>query len=325
MSSSKNLEFEKTSFLSKSNSAFIEQMYLKFINKDSDLPESWQHYFEAIDEDLSTIAKEINGPSWSLKKKIDIDEIEKRIEEDEKKLSNGSDNTKINSKDLIKSNLNSIRAVALIRAYRQRGHLLAKLDPLGMMKTEYLDELHPDYYGFKKEDYNEKIYLDGVTNKEHSTVKEILSFLNKTYCGPIGYEYMHISNPTERKWLRDRVEHDENSIQFTKNGKEAILNKLIQAEGFEKFLHKKYVGTKRFGLDGGESLIPALEQVIKIAGQSGAKEVKIGMSHRGRLNVLANVLQKSYKRIFNEFAGDVQTTGEEGCGRCKISFRSIIG
>ncbi|MDA7750246.1 2-oxoglutarate dehydrogenase E1 component [Candidatus Pelagibacter sp.] len=317
MSSSKNLEFEKTSFLSKSNSEFIEQMYLKFINKDKDLPESWQHYFEGIDEDLSMITKEINGPSWGIKQKIDIDEIEKRIDDEEKKISNGSNDTKVNSKDLIKSNVNSIRAVALIRAYRQRGHLLAKLDPLLMMKTEYLDELHPEYYGFKKENYNEKIYLDGVINKEHSTVKEILSFLNKTYCGPIGYEYMHISNPTERKWLRDRIEQDENSLQFTKNGKEAILNKLIQAEGFEKFLHTKYVGTKRFGLDGGESLIPALEQIIKIAGQSGAKEVKIGMSHRGRLNVLANVLQKSYKRIFNEFAGDIQTFGEEGAGDVK--------
>ncbi|MDB2470960.1 2-oxoglutarate dehydrogenase E1 component, partial [Candidatus Pelagibacter bacterium] len=317
MPSSENLEFKKTSFLSKSNSAFIEQMYLKFINKDKDLPESWQHYFEAIGEDLNTIAKEINGPSWGIKQKIDIDEIEKKIEEDEKKLSNGNNDTKVNSKDLIKSNVNSIRAVALIRAYRQRGHLLAKLDPLLMMKTEYLDELHPEYYGFKKENYNEKIYLDGVINKEHSTVKEILSFLNKTYCGPIGYEYMHISNPTERKWLRDRIEQDDNSLQFTKNGKEAILNKLIQAEGFEKFLHTKYVGTKRFGLDGGESLIPALEQIIKIAGQSGAKEVKIGMSHRGRLNVLANVLQKSYKRIFNEFAGDIQTFGEEGAGDVK--------
>ena len=173
MSSPKNLEFEKTSFLSKSNNAFIEQMYLKFINKDSDLPESWKHYFEGMDEDINTIAKEINGPSWSLKKKIDIDEIQKKIEEDEKKPSKGSENKIIESKDLIKSNLNSIRAVALIRAYRQRGHLLAKLDPLGMMKTEYLDELHPDYYGFKKEDYNEKIYLDGVANKEHSTVKEL--------------------------------------------------------------------------------------------------------------------------------------------------------
>ena len=317
MSSSKNLEFEKTSFLSKSNSAFIEQMYLKFINKDKDLPESWKNYFEGMSEDLSMIAKEINGPSWSIKKKIDIDEVEKRTEEGEKKLSNEGNIAKVNSKDLVKSNINSIRAVALIRAYRQRGHLLAKLDPLGMMETEYLDELHPEHYGFKKENYDEKIYLDGVINKEHSSIKEILNFLNKTYCGPIGYEYMHISNPTERKWLRDRIEQDENSLQFTKNGKEAILMKLIQAEGFEKFLHKKYVGTKRFGLDGGEGLIPALEQIIKIGGQAEVKEVKIGMSHRGRLNVLANVLQKSYKRIFNEFAGDIQTSGEEGAGDVK--------
>jgi len=317
MPSSKNLEFEKTSFLSKSNNAFIEQMYLKFIDKDVDLPESWKNYFEGIGEDLEIIAKEINGPSWSLKKKINIDEIQKRIEDNEKKLSKENSNKTIKSEDLIKSNLNSIRAVALIRAYRQRGHLLAKLDPLGMMKTEYLDELHPDYYGFKKEDYKEKIYLDGVTNKEHSTVKEILNFLNKTYCGPVGYEYMHISNPVERKWLRDRIEKDEDGIQFTQNGKEAILYKLIQAEGFEKFLHTKYVGTKRFGLDGGESLIPALEQIIKIGGQSEVKEVKIGMSHRGRLNVLANVLQKSYKRIFNEFAGEINSPTKNGAGDVK--------
>ena len=121
---------------------------------------------------------------------------------------------------------------------------------------------------------------------------------------------MHISNPIERKWFRDRVEKDENSLQFTNNGKQAILNKLIQADGFERFLHTKYVGTKRFGLDGGESLIPALEQIIKIGGQNFVKEVKIGMSHRGRLNVLANVLQKSYKRIFNEFAGEINSSSE---------------
>ena len=317
MSSSKNLEFEKTSFLSKSNSAFIEQMYVKFINKDKDLPESWQHYFEAMGEDLDIVAKEINGPSWSLKKKIDIDELQKKIEQEEKIISKENTTNVVSSDDLIKTNNNSIRAVALIRAYRQRGHLLAKLDPLGMMKTEYLDELHPDHYGFKKEDYNSKIYLDGVINKKHSNIREILEFLKKTYCGPIGYEYMHISNPVERKWIRDRIEKDDTAIQFTQNGKEAILNKLIQAEGFEKFLHTKYVGTKRFGLDGAESLIPSLEQIIKIGGQSKVKEIKIGMSHRGRLNVLANVLQKSYKRIFNEFAGDFSSPSKDGAGDVK--------
>jgi len=306
MSSSKNLEFEKTGFLSKSNSAFIEQMYLQYINKDSNLPESWKNYFDEIGDEVDIIVKEINGPSWSPKKnKISLKDVQEKSEE----------NVEMSELEIIKSNANSIKAVAMIRSYRQRGHLIAKLDPLSMMKSEYLDELHPESYGFKKEDYNKKIFLDGVTNKQYSNIKNILEFLRNKYCGSLGYEYMHIANPTERKWFRDRVEKADD-FRFTQNGKEAILNKLIQAERFEKFLHTKYVGTKRFGLDGGESLIPALEQIIKIGGQSQIKEVKIGMSHRGRLNVLANVLQKSYKRIFNEFAEEISSL-EDGAGDVK--------
>ena len=318
MSSSKNLEYKKTSFLNKSNSAFIEQMYLKFINKDSDLPESWKNYFLDIGDELDLIAKEINGPSWSpQKKRIDLDEIQKTIDNKETNIPKESQQNGIDKIDIKKSNRDSIRAVSLIRSYRQRGHLISKVDPLELREIEYLDELHPESYGFNKEDYKNKIYLDGITNKDYSNIKEILYFLKKTYCGSIGYEYMHISNPSERKWIRDRVEKDENALQFTKNGKNAILNKLIQAEGFEKFLNTKFVGTKRFGLDGAESLIPALEQIIKIGGQFKIKEVKIGMSHRGRLNVLANVLQKSYKRIFNEFAGEMNDDGEDTAGDVK--------
>ena len=313
MSLTKNLDFEKTSFLTKTNSAFLEQMYLNYINQDPDLPSSWKIYFDELGDELDLVANEIKGPSWApIKKNINIIK---------KKPKNGSSSSeaikKTSSEDQIQNNIDSIKAVELIRAYRLRGHLLAKLDPLGLKETEYLDELHPEYYGFKKSDYKREIFLNGVTNKKYSNISEILTFLNKTYCGPIGYEYMHISNPEERIWLRRRIEEDENEIQFTKNGKEAILNKLIQAEGFEKFLATKYVGTKRFGLDGAESLIPALEQIIKIGGQSQIKEVKIGMSHRGRLNVLANVLQKSYKRIFNEFAGEFNTISKEGAGDVK--------
>ena len=314
MSSPKNLEYKKTSFLTKANSSFIEEMYIKFINKDPSLSDSWIEYFSEINEDMQILVKEINGPSWKpFSDKIDIDEIKKTAKQNEQ-IKDNSD--KFNFQVIANSNKNSISAVALIRAYRLRGHLLSKLDPLEMMKSEYLDELHPEYYGFKKEDYEKNIYLNGIINKKSANIKEILKFLKKTYCGPIGYEYMHISNPTERKWFRDRVEKDENALKFTKNGKQAILNKLIQAEGFEKYLNTKYVGTKRFGLDGGESLIPALEQIIKIGGQFKIKEVKIGMSHRGRLNVLANVLQKSYKRIFNEFAGEVDGS-EDGAGDVK--------
>jgi len=320
MSSSKNLEYEKTSFLNKSNSAFIERMYLKFINKEADLPESWKDYFEGIGDELNTVAKEINGPSWGPKKnKVDIDELQKKIDQKENNLENKlvDRSEKFNYQLLANSNKDSISAVSLIRAYRLRGHLLANLDPLGMRESDYLDELHPEFYGFKKENYDKKIFLNGVINRKDATIKEILKFLKKTYCGNVGYEFMHISNPDERKWFRDRIEQDTNALEFTKNGKEAILNKLVQAEGFEKFLHTKYVGTKRFGLDGGESLIPALEQIIKISSQSQVKEVKIGMSHRGRLNVLANVLQKSYKRIFNEFAGEFGNTSDEGAGDVK--------
>ena len=313
MSLTKNLEFEKTSFLTKSNSAFLEQMYLKYINKDLDLPSDWKNYFDDLGDELDLVVNEIKGPSWApIKKQINI--VEKKPKKEVH--SNGSVKNVISENNL-QNNIDSIKAVELIRAYRLRGHLLAKLDPLGLKKTEYLEELHPEYYGFKKSDYKREIFLNDVTNKKYSNISEILTFLNKTYCGSIGYEYMHISNPEERIWLRRRIEEDENEIKFTKNGKEAILNKLIQAEGFEKFLATKYVGTKRFGLDGAESLIPALEQIIKIGGQSQIKEVKIGMSHRGRLNVLANVLQKSYKRIFNEFAGEFNSSSNEGAGDVK--------
>ena len=269
MSSTKNFELKETAFLSKSNSNFIEEMYLKFVNNDPELPDSWRNYFSEIGDDEDIIVKEINGPSWSPSKKVSIN----------KHLNFKNENSEQSSIDLIKSNANSIKAVAMIRSYRQRGHLIAKLDPLGLLKSDYLDELHPESYGFKKEEYQKNIFLDGVINKQNSNINEILKFLKEKYCGSLGYEYMHISNPSERKWFRDRVEKTDD-FKFTQNGKKAILNKLIQAEGFEKFLHTKYVGTKRFGLDGGESLIPALEQIIKIGGQSKVKEVKIGMSHR---------------------------------------------
>ena len=309
MSSSKNIDTKKTSFLNKSNSKFIEQMYIKFIKNDPELPQSWKDYFKDLNEESNLVINEINGPSWQRTKKIDQNEIIKNYEKTKK----GND-LNVNSE---KSHRDSVRAITLIRAYRTQGNLLAKLDPLGIKTSEYIDELHPDYHGFKKENYYNKIFLDGIINKQYANVREILSFLRKTYCGTIGYEFMHISNPKERKWFRDRIEKDENYLQFTKQGKLFILNRLIHAEGFEKYLQTKYIGTKRFGLDGGESLIPALEQIIKIGGQSKIKELKIGMSHRGRLNVLANLLQKSYKRIFNEFAGEVHSTAEESAGDVK--------
>ena len=302
MSSSKNLEQEKTSFLNKSNSTFIEDMYVRFIEKDPNLPESWKKYFETLDDDIQSVIKEIEGPTWQpKKKKINVNNYLKK-----------------NNQDSETSKNESIKIISLIRAYRIRGHLIANLDPLGMMNREYIHDLHPKDHGFKKEDWDKKIFLGSYMDADgYASINEILPKLRKIYCSTIGVEYMHISDPTEKVWFRNRMEKKENELQFTNDGKKAILNKIIQAEGFEKFLAKKFVGTKRFGLDGAESLIPALEQVIKRGGQLGVKEIKIGMPHRGRLNVLANVLQKSYKRIFNEFAGEFSSTPEESAGDVK--------
>ena len=300
MTSSKNIEFKKTSFLNKSNSAFIEEMYIKYIEKDPNLPKSWREYFEDLNDDIESIIKEVEGPSWAQRKKVNLDKITNELAGQNQNISTSQS-----------SITQSIKAIALIRAYRIRGHLIANLDPLGMMERNYIHELHPEDHGFKKEDYSKKIFIGSYLNTTSASINEILQKLRKVYCSNIGVEYMHISDPVEKIWFRERMEKEENQINFTSNGKKAIFNKIVQAEGFEKFLAKKYVGTKRFGLDGAESLIPALEQIIKRGGQLGVKEIKIGMPHRGRLNVLANVLQKSYKRIFNEFAGEISNLRKE--------------
>ena len=315
-SNKNNLIFERTSFLHGTNSPFIEELYLKYLNNSSEIPLSWKEFFDGLNEDQDLVKKQILGPSWSPAKNnnFNISFSEKNFDTN-KNLD--TDNTLFSQQDYEKEKEESVKAIALIRAYRIRGHLIANLDPLGMMERKYLHELHPADHGFNKEDYNKKIYLQSYMDRRYGTVNEIISFLKKTYCSTIGVEYMHISDPTEKKWFRERMEKKENQLKFTSKGKKAILNKLIQAEGFEKFLAVKFVGTKRFGLDGAESLIPALEQIIKKGGQLGVKEVKIGMPHRGRLNVLANLLQKSYKRIFNEFAGEYGNTPADSTGDVK--------
>jgi 2-oxoglutarate dehydrogenase E1 component len=199
--------------------------------------------------------------------------------------------------------LDSIRALMIIRAYRIRGHLAADLDPLGMQDRANHPELDPKSYGFSEQDMDRPIFIDNVLGLQLASMRQIIDIVKRTYCGTFALQYMHISNPEQASWLKERIEGYGKEIAFTKMGRKAILNKLVEAEGFEKFLHVKYMGTKRFGLDGGESLIPAMEQIIKRGGALGVKDIVIGMPHRGRLSVLANVMQKPYRAIFNEFQG----------------------
>ena len=306
---SDNEIFEKTSFLHGTNSAFIEQMYEKYLHNPLSVPTDWQTFFSGISDQPSN---EMKDASWSEYKDIksnngDLvsaidgnwpDEV--RSFENELKSSNAINIHEGTSKN---ATLDSIRAIMMIRAYRIRGHLKANLDPLGLIEKIEHAELQPETYGFKAEDMERQIFLDNVLGLEFATLKEILEILNRTYCSTVGIEFMHISDPEEKSWLQQRIEGKDKEITFTDLGKEFILKKLIEAEGFEKYLHKKFVGTKRFGLDGAETVIPAMEQIIKKGGQLGVTEIVIGMPHRGRLGVLATVMGKAYREIFHEFAG----------------------
>ncbi len=298
-SSDNNITLKKTSFLSGVNSEFINQFYSDYLLDPKSLPEGWRKFFEGLSEDEKLVLEDLKGPSWSPEKKFKKINFQNKEEKIEKEF----DNLDLNIKSIKEASKDSVRAIMLIRAYRIRGHLIANLDPLTIQKKEEHPELKPETYGFTKKDYSRKIFLDGVLGLQYANLSQILDILKRTYCSTIGYEFMHMGDPDEKAWIRDRIEGPEKEIIFTENGKKAILNKIIQAEGFEKYLHVKFVGTKRFGLDGGESLIPALEQIIKRGGNLGVKEIKIGMPHRGRLNVLANVMGKPFRAIFSEFFG----------------------
>jgi len=214
--------------------------------------------------------------------------------------------------DIARAAGDSIRAMMLIRTYRVRGHLAANLDPLGLSHRELPADLTPEYHGFAGADLDRKIYIGGALGLEWATIREVVQILRANYCGNVGLEYMHISDVEERRFLQDRMEGKDKEIIFTAEGKRAILTKVIHAEQYEKFLGRKYVGTKRFGLDGGESMIPALEAVIKYGGQYGVREIVYGMAHRGRLNVLANVMAKGFRVIFHEFSGGTANPEDVG-------------
>ena len=225
---------------------------------------------------------------------------------------------RLSQDDLLRATRNSIHALMMIRAYRMRGHLHANLDPLGLEPPKDHEELHPAAYGFTEADYTRSIFIDGVLGLKYATVPEMLKILRRTYCGTIGFEFMHISDPAEKSWLQQRIEGPDKEITFTKEGKRAILTKLVESEGFEKFLDVKYTGTKRFGLDGAEAMVPALEQIIKRGGALGVHDIVLGMAHRGRLNVLSQVMGKPHRAIFNEFKGGSFTPDDvEGSGDVK--------
>ena len=312
-----NDHFHASSFMEGDNAAYLEQMYARYAADPSSVDEAWHVFFRAMGDERKTVEAEAAGPSWARSDwppapESDImgaltgvwpQPAEAKAAGDKIKAKAAEKGAEITDAQVKQAVLDSLRALMLIRAYRIRGHLAADLDPLGMRDMGDHPELDPKAYGFTDADMDRPIFIDNVLGLEIATMAQIVDIVKSTYCGTFALQYMHISDPEQAGWLKERIEGYGKEIAFTKNGRKAILNKLIEAEGFEKFLHVKYMGTKRFGLDGGESLIPAMEQVIKRGGSLGLKEIVIGMPHRGRLSVLANVMQKPYRAIFNEFQG----------------------
>jgi 2-oxoglutarate dehydrogenase E1 component len=325
-----NAIFARTSFLYGGNAAYIEDLYARYEKDPNAVDAEWREFFQALKDTPTDVAKSAQGaswkkPNWPLWPDGDlVSALDGQWAETEKKLGDKiaakaqAKGVELSSADVMQATRDSIHALMLIRAYRIRGHFHAKLDPLGIQQEPDEAELDPKSYGFTEADLDRRIYLDKVLGLEFASMREIVAILRRTYCQTIGLEFMHISNAAQKAWIQERIEGKDKEIQFTREGKRAILNKLIEAEGFEKFLDVKYTGTKRFGLDGAESLIPALEQIIKRGGNLGVKEICIGMPHRGRLNVLTQVMGKPHRALFHEFKGGSATPDEiEGSGDVK--------
>ncbi len=323
-----NDAFEKTSFLYGGNAAFIEQLYAQFQRDPTSVGQEWREFFSALGDGAVEIEQSAQGASWKrqdwpvpengeLVSALDSNwaGLESSLKE---KIQKTAPEGTLSQEALRAATVDSIRAIMMIRAYRMRGHLDADLDPLKIETKGPSPELRPESFGFTEADFDRPIFIDKVLGLETATVRQILEILRRTYCSTIGIEFLHISDPEAKGWLQERIEGPDKEISFTLEGKKAILRKLVETEGMEKFLDVKYTGTKRFGLDGGEAMVPALEQIIKRGGQLGVCDIILGMPHRGRLNVLVNVMGKPYSALFHEFLGGSSNPDDvEGSGDVK--------
>jgi 2-oxoglutarate dehydrogenase E1 component len=325
-----NAAFALSSFLQGTNATYIDELYARYEQDPASVDGEWQEFFKSLKDTSADVQKNAEGPSWGrdnwpitpqdeLTSALDGNwaTVEKTVGAKlaAKAQTKGAE---LSTADVNQATRDSVRALMLIRAYRIRGHFYAKLDPLGIEAPRDREELDPRTYGFTDADFDRKIFLDHVLSLEYGTLREIVAICERTYCQTLGVEFMHITNAAQKSWIQERIEGPDKEISFTREGRRAILNKLIEAEGFEKFCDLKFTGTKRFGLDGAESLIPALEQIIKRGGNLGVKEIVLGRPHRGRLNVLTQVMGKPHRALFHEFkGGSANPDAVEGSGDVK--------
>ena len=290
------------SFLNSANAPYVAELYFKYTQNPKSIDDSWKSFFSSLNEDEISIIADFGGPEWKKRDTNVIDDISFD------KVVRSSSSVDFNS--FKTSTLDSIRALRLIRAYRINGHLIANLDPLNLHEKNYHPELDYKSYGFSENDLDREIFIDGSLGLETATLKEIIKILNKTYASSIGVEFLHIQSVEQKQWVQERIEEVNNKTNFTTQGKKAIFQRLVESELFEQYLDKKFLGTKRYGIVGGESMIPGIEQIVKQSCLSGVEDIYFGTAHRGRLTLLATVLGMPYKGILSKFQGDLNDPNE---------------
>src|SRR5271166_5911611 len=296
------------SAFSGANAAFLADLYTRWVSNPSSVDASFGDLFAAMNDEARAVLEDASGASWAPRPGFNHD--------DQRLPAPGAADGDLSADQIRAATIASVRALMLIRSYRVRGHLEARLDPLGLQIPAPHPELDPKSYGFTEADLDKPIFIDHVLGRETATLREILQILRATYCGPIGVEFMHIQDPDQKSWIQRRIEGAPWHSALSADEKRTVLRHLTEAEGFEAFCQKRYVTTKRFGLEGGEVTIPAMHAMIEVVAADGVVEIAIGMPHRGRLNTLVNIVKKPLVALFSEFGGesfkpdDVQGSGD---------------
>jgi 2-oxoglutarate dehydrogenase E1 component len=316
-----------STFLSGANAEYIANLYKEYLHNPSGIDAGWKKFFGDLNDAESALLREISGASWTPPhhKRPSVpfgvttaDDALKTAKQPSNQSAAKSpapvptpavSSGQVDSGAVRQAALDSFRAFMLIRAYRAYGHMKATLDPLGMQPPGTYPELDPAYYGFGPEDMNRKVYIGALLGVEEATIRQIVELMSQIYSTRIGVEYLNVLDQSERQWIQERVEQNWNHTTFSPEEKKQIFARLVSAQGLEEFIHTKYVGAKRFGIDGGESYIPALEEIVHYGAKLDVREVIVGMAHRGRLNTLTNVLGKPYVRLFAEFNGEPSVPG----------------
>ncbi len=303
--------------LSANNGEYITNLYREFLANPASVDQSWQIFFTELKDDEAALLKDLAGASWTssyLRPKpapfgfIPPEDMPKTTKPAANQSQKPSDKQAADVKNVDPQLLtDSLQALLMIKAYRAMGHLEATLDPLGLKPIPKRAELDPATYGFTGDGLNRTVYLNGILGFQQAKVADVVARLRHIYCGTIGVEVEQIQNTVEREWVLSKIESGDNRPSLSNEDKQRIYAQLVAAQGLEDFLHTKYVGAKRFGLDGGEAYVPAVEEIIRTGAQLGVREVCIGMAHRGRLNTLTNIIGKPYTKLFAEFNGEPST------------------